>query len=521
MADETIAESGWQHVIEHVALDRFPRSGALDVNGQVTMLDTAFDFHGTPDAVAAHLTALAGWLAAPDFGRLDHEVGVLRAEADVRGSSPLGRAFGWRYGARGPGLVTYAEPGLGRATAEALSDRVGRVFTSPNAVLILDGPPPADLRLELRDGTWSAMSPAVPVEKPRGTYEEAGIVLSGTVPRSGDMFVGVEVLQRVLVERLRHEEGGAYAPWTDYERVDADTAVITAGSDIQPPLLGTVVSTTLDLLDELARSGPREDWLVDTIEKIVRQMEDPYAAIGAAAGAAMRHLHGREAQTLDEMVAQVRAVTAESLAEGFGQLRDTLLLGAPAAADAGAHLRPMVFPRSAPGASKGGFRSINWPADVSRLRVLDHAFQITGSQATLEATYDDIVGLLVYADGVRTAVRGDGYTLTIDPLVWADGDRAVAELDRRIPVDRHLPHPATTPSDPPPRHGFVRRWWPALRRGMTSPTAAALGFVLTCLIVAVVVVSMVATGHLPSAVGPILVFIGVMAWQSFREERDG
>jgi hypothetical protein len=210
MADEAITESGWQHLLEHASLDSLGRGGRVDINGNVGLLETGFDFHGDPAGVVEHLGRLVEWLAAPRLDRLDHERGVLRAESDLRGTTPFGRALSWRYGARGPGLASYLEPGLGRATPEALADRAARVFVRDNAVLVLDGPPPEGLSIDLPPGALLPVPVATPVETDPAGYEDvSGIVFSSTVPRDGDMWIGVQVLQRVLTERLRHGAGVA------------------------------------------------------------------------------------------------------------------------------------------------------------------------------------------------------------------------------------------------------------------------------------------------------------------------
>ncbi|MDQ6715287.1 MAG: hypothetical protein M3Z83_04175, partial [Actinomycetota bacterium] len=56
------------------------------------------------------------------------------AEAALRGrgGGEVGRALLERYGARGPGLAAYEEPGLSRATPESLRDLAHRVFVREN-----------------------------------------------------------------------------------------------------------------------------------------------------------------------------------------------------------------------------------------------------------------------------------------------------------------------------------------------------------------------------------------------------
>ena len=97
------------------------------------------------------LRELSRWLGEPDLRLLARERGVLQAEAQRR-SDPLLRSLTWRYGATGPGVASYAEAGSVRATPELLAERAQRVFNRSNAVLVLDGPPPATVSLPLPSG---------------------------------------------------------------------------------------------------------------------------------------------------------------------------------------------------------------------------------------------------------------------------------------------------------------------------------------------------------------------------------
>src|SRR4051812_36516032 len=71
-ADERLTESGWLHLLEHLAL-RGRGGGTLQVNGSVGMLDTTFDAHGPAAAVAYHLEQVCRWLARPSFLDLQRE----------------------------------------------------------------------------------------------------------------------------------------------------------------------------------------------------------------------------------------------------------------------------------------------------------------------------------------------------------------------------------------------------------------------------------------------------------------
>ena len=488
LADEPLVETGWQHVLEHLALEG-RGGGALNINGSVSMLDTAFEAHGPADAVADHLLSLTSWLAEPDLSALDHERGVLRAEADLRGSGPSGRAMGWRYGARGPGVASFGEPGIGRATADQLQQRARAVFTMGNAVLLLDGPPSANLRLRLPAGDVVQPRPAVPCEDqlPAGYVEGAGVVASGVVERSNAMGLGADLLQQGLLDKLRHRAGAAYAPWSAYERVDADHAVLLAGFDVRVHACPDAATAVRDVIGRLATDGPDEAALAAVRDRRLQALRDPYNSFGLAALAGQRHLAGRSPQSLDEVLEEVGAVTCEEVRLGFESMRGSLLLGAPEPALARTELRWLEFP-SRPGRAEGQrFRGLNWPAVDEELVIGDRSVELRADGVARGVDADEVEGLFVFADGGRHLLRSDGYGITVEPTGWQRGWEAVDALDRFVPVDRHLPHEAR-----PERPAFeqlpaVRRWWYGALRKLPKhlePWIAGL-FIVACLIAGV------------------------------------
>src|SRR3954452_7363053 len=161
LADEPLHETGWLHLLEHLALlDRETLS--RPINGQVSMLLTRFAAFGTSDELVTNLGALCRWVAEPDFRLLARERGVLQARPHQR-PAPLMRSLTWRYGASGPGVASYSEVGSLRATPELLAERAWRVFNAANAILVLDGPPPPELRLPLPAGEYLPPVATTPV----------------------------------------------------------------------------------------------------------------------------------------------------------------------------------------------------------------------------------------------------------------------------------------------------------------------------------------------------------------------
>ena len=244
-------------------------------------------------------------------------------------------------------------------------------------------------------------------------------------------------------------------------------------------------------------------------------MTDPYAAMGAPMAAGTSYLHGRAPETLDDLVARVRRTTVDSLREGFAQMRQDLLVGAPPAALDGERLKVLAFPKICAVPGGKSYRSTNWPADTTRLRISDRSIEISRDGSGIEARFSDVIGLCVHEDGVRTAVRSDGYAVTVDPQDWIDGDRAIEEIDRRVPATDHLPHPVTQ-RDQQARLGFVRRWWPFLLRVLRSRPVLVVAYLLLAIVVVVALVAL----HAPAVIGIGLV-IGMRALFGSQKEHRG
>ena len=463
MADEPLTESGFLHLIEHLSLHG-RGGGPLHVNGQVGLLETILDAHGPAELVANHMAGVTAWLSSPSYGELDRERNVLRAEAAVRGDGPSVRAMSWRYGARGPGVTTYSEPALGRATPELLTARAGTVFTRGNAALVLDGPPPANLKLELPDGPLLPIRPAVSVEKsfPAMYVDEAGLVLSGVVPRSAAMAIGCELLRKTLTDRLRHQDGAAYAPWASYERVDAEHAVLLGGTDVRPESLPTLADTTLELT-RLLRRTPDLTQLAELKASHVQGLRDPYAQVGVAFRAANAVLHGREPQTLAKIVDELEEVGPHEVVVGFESFLDTLLVGLPGATAWRNQLRTLTAPTRRPSVKGKRFRSVNWPADRARLVVGEEAVEIRVADEARVARFAEAEGVLAHENGLRHVVAPDGYVISVNPHAWRRGAEAVIRLDRLAPPGKRLPMPAVDGIEQGMRLGVWRRWTGPLR----------------------------------------------------------
>lgn len=473
-ADEPLHESGWLHLLEHSALHG-RGGGALSVNGFVSPLVTGFDAHGPAEAVARHVTELTTALHDLDDDRLMHERDVLRAEGELRGG-PAIRAFSWRYGARGPGVVAMGEPGLGRVTADALQGLAERVFTRGNAALVLDGPVPTDLHLDLPEGPLLPIRRATPCQQAMPAwYVDEGLVLSGVVTRSNAATILPDLLERGLRVRLREQAAGSYAPWATYEAVDGDRALVIAGSDAARSLLPTLAHEARMLVHELATEGPDHEWLAD-VKALRRQaILDPYALVGTAVRAAYDHLRGHPVLSREETLTELDATTVEDVRDVARELGSTLLLGLPGDAAAPTDLPCVVQPVERGVVTGHRFRRADWPATGHSLVVDDEdAHLLVGDEYTCYHARD-VAGMLCWPDGARHLLTFDGWGMTVEPEHWRDGRRAVDLLDAMVPTARHLPMPAREPVGRLQGPHLLARWWSALSRPWSAGGLALLG----------------------------------------------
>ena len=414
---------------------------------------------------------------------------MLRAESAMRGGTSS-RAFGWRYGAQGPGVISHAEPGIGRATPERLTARAARVFTRQNAALVLDGPPPPGLRLWLADGERSTPPPAVPAEEtiPAAYVDDGGLIVSGVVTRSLGGTVAAEVLQRALRERLRDKAGAAYAPWATYEPVDATHALLLGGSDVLPTLLPELAHSVLHLMEAMRTEPVPATWFGEVVEAREQAINDPYFATALAARAAQLHLAGEPPESHAELAQELRDLTPEAVEASLREFADSLLVGMPGQAAWADQLPMLAVPEVAAQHHGTGYRTVDWPASAERLHIGPERLEISLGKVARTVELADVAGLYVYDDGSRYVIGRDGWGLHVAPGTWRRGDAVVATLDAAVPASLHLPHPAGD-VDVPHRLSPARRWWFGFRRLLRSEASLWVWLTLLAALLVVAIVS--------------------------------
>jgi hypothetical protein len=486
--DEALHETGWLHLLEHLALlDR--ETLRRPINGQVSMLLTRFAAFGSPEEVSRHLGALCRWVAEPDFRLLARERGVLQARAHQR-NDPLIRSLTWRYGATGPGVTSYAEVGALRATPETLAEYSWRVFNAANAILVLDGPPPPELRLPLPAGEYLPPAPATPVQRRLpAAYHDAGLTLSGVVSRTHEASFLPAILERAVHDGLRQRTGGAYGPWSSMSEVDDRHLVVAGGADVVPEVLPTVCTAGVEVVHQLAEDGVPRAWVEEAVQHRLSRLDSPAALVDVALESAYAVLSDRVPMSHDELLDQLRGTDPRLVDAAARELEATLLVGLPEGATLHEGLKVVSFPETEPAGEGRRHSHVNWPADLTTFSADATVAEEVSGLTARALRIDEVVGLFAWRDGTRRLVGRDGTVLEMEARQWIHGDRLAATIDAAVPDDLHLPMPD--------REVTFRRMSPAERAAVGFARAAntKLGLIVLLSVTSLLTLLSVVSGH--------------------------
>ncbi|HEY1355615.1 MAG TPA: hypothetical protein VGF09_04805, partial [Solirubrobacterales bacterium] len=440
-ADEPLHETGFLHLLEHLAL-RDRETLSRPIEGHTSMLLTRFAAYGGPDAIVRDLGALSRWLGEPDFRLLARQRGVLQAEAQLR-RDPLLRSLTWRYGASGAGVASYAEVGALRATEELLTERSRRVFNGSNAVLVLDGPPPTDLRLPLPTGEYHPPRTTEPVRRslPAAYRDDHGMTLSGVVSRTHEATFLAGMLERAVHDGLRQRTGGAYAPWSNQVEVDDHHVVVAAGSDVVPEILAEVATAGVEVSRRLAEDGVPRAWVQEAVDHRLQRLDFPSALVDVALESAYAVLSDRVPKTHEELLDQLRYTDPTKVDAAAQEFHTSLLLGLPEDAPLAGGVDLVSFPEVRATGHGRRHNHVNWPADLSTFAADAEVAETVHGLAAQRMRIGDVVGLFAWRDGSRLLVGRDGSVLEMEARQWFGGQELAQVLDSAVPDELHLPMP--------------------------------------------------------------------------------
>lgn len=466
VADETLRQRGTTHMLEHLALFGLGRPGEHG-NGHVDTTTLSVHVQGDPAEVAEFLTRAADQLARPPVHRLEDEKGVLRAERTQQQRGVLDELLTWRWGAFGFAMEAHPEYGVLPLDAEDLTDWAATYASRQNATLWFSGPPPSGLRIRLHDGERRPLPDpyASPLPAFRTYFRSATpvVALHGLVPRGAAAVAVNSLLQARLVDDLRTARAAAYSPTTAYRPLTADTASISALSDIAPGRAAEVADRMMTALSDLAApAGPMEEELDAHRRRVRASLETPGATINLVTSAAWNLVHGAQVQRADQILAGLDALTPDVVLRAARDVVGTALAQVPGSVTVPPLWVPAPESTSPPVA---GGRAFAQRGGEARLVVGDTGVTLHAGHSSVTVRRENVAGVAEWEDGGRVVIGTDGIQLAVEPTLWRGGRQAVALIDRSTPWDKVLPLGTRPPSSvprPPSALTRARRNWRAL-----------------------------------------------------------
>ncbi|WP_028708286.1 hypothetical protein [Propionicicella superfundia] len=465
IADEALPRLGWTRLAAE-AVVRSAELPGLDITGSLTALWTSFDITGPAEAVVAGLSRISDVLRDPGDGASQIAERIV-AEATQRPSADaFGLALRWIFGAGGFGLVGFPEFGLATVTPADLRALAASRFGASDAVLCIEGTPPAGLRLGLPPGQGRSQIPAAVPVTPAGAFvgDQAEVLGAAVLPDS----IPTRQMMRLLAAGV--ERAVPTDSWTAYdtrpllEPLGADVLVgvsVTAPGPFAVPAAHALLSALDELCDGPVLPGDHG-------------AQEELRPAGRAWAAAERHVLGA-GRPLRPPPPDVRAA-----ARAF---RDGLYLGMPGDADLRAVPVPFAAEPAEPAVVGDRLLRAFGCGDQYDTRILAGDAGITVADRTTRQTFAwaDVAGCLVGDGDVRVLVRRDGRTADVDGTQWRRGRNLVGRIDRHVGPDLQIPWPVRRAVAP---RGFFERLarearWP---RSVPSHVAIHAGLVLGTLV---------------------------------------
>lgn len=435
--DEEPVRRGITHLVEHLVLSTIDDGVHHAWNGFVDPMRTVFFAAGEPAEVAAFLAHICRVVGDLPVDRLDTEKRVLQAEAARQPAAGVwADLLHARYGMQGAGLVSLREFALDAAGPAEVTDWADQRFCRDNAAVWLTGEPPVNLALPLVGGRrWPCPSlpPSYVTEPTFMSGGPDGAAFGLITELREPMQVGLTVLEQRLTRRLRHLEGTSYSVGWSGLQIAAAHAHAVVGVDAGD---GRAPAAWVGLREEaeaLAATPPSEEEVRLAAARIARATRGSEAAPGYLDRVATRELTGRPHRSREAFEAALGTVTPDAVREEFAAAMEAVIYKVPA--DAGRPDRLAAVAESSSERVTGRtFQPVRKDSPNPRITVGVDGVTAEGTTAEGNERYAtvktaDCVAVLWWADGCRSVLGRDGFSVTIDPSAWQGGAEAVAAAD--------------------------------------------------------------------------------------------
>lgn len=442
-ADETLVTRGLTHLLEHVALAdaELPPHA---YNGGVGMSSTWFRVVGEPEEVSRHLAHLCETLRELPTVHVDRERSVLKAESAGLTRSPLHSV---RWGPQNYGLASFPELGLDALTHVDLASWSRRFFVRGNATLWLSAPPPAGLRVPLRDGpSVSVPDPIVQIVRPPVHIEvqQQHVAFSLLLPHSVAGVGFASLLAQRLERRLRRELGLVYS-------VDWQAAQVSGTSTYVTYKCAGLVERAEELAQETcavladAAIGFREEELATVVHQARLSLANRELAASATlqATAQTQLLGGVPGFTPADLPSALTRLPPAMLHEVAAAALKTLVLAVPLSTPVPATLAASLSEYSQAVLRGPSIRASAKHPEYARIRGLtlsSDGFSLVYNEGqAVTIRYDEIAAALPYADGSVTLLSSGGLALHLMSEQWYEFSRVQSLINENVPASLQLP----------------------------------------------------------------------------------
>ena len=454
--DETLPTLGTLHALEHAVMSGVRRT-PIDIDATVRVSTTQFTATGSPHLVGTFLTGVCCGLADPPLDRLAHEARVLEAELDGDDSETSPAAV-FRYGFRDLGILDGPGPSPLRVRAAAVREAATRWFVASNALLVVEGEWPDDLRLPL----VSAASPDRPAVSPRHVARPSAIAvavpcceLNVVMPAepAAVTLLAMTVIEDRLTEVLRYQRGLIY----DVE-IDAipirDGLDVTIRIDPQPERVRDAIQAMVETVTALLADGPTEAELDHARASVGESLQGRDAEIGDVVDTSIAELIGLpsppiQPDLLDRVCGDQVAAYLHRIANDLIYIVDeTIEADLPAL---GLELIEPEPTTSDPLPAGGVFRppllalAMNKEARASRVALTATGLAHTYEGRLQQIAWPEVVGVMRDDDGDLVVFARDGQAIPVGPTLYKNGRRLVDAVLTH--VAGHLVYEAPTDSD--------------------------------------------------------------------------
>ena len=327
--------AGLHHLVEHLVMRRVGRV-AIDHNAESTLDSILFYASGDQAAVADFLSRVGdalSSLAEVTDRELELERATVATEIGTAGVYAAPGPFSLRWGATGLGVGDLNHAALPSLSTEDVRAFARRWVIDANARLVFSGPPPEHLSVTLPTGQAPERAVPATVDGPLPALARvptSGITLSfiARAPRHV-RHVTAAVLEELLLQRLRHDQGKVYDVDLSTYRADADSSVWVVSLDPDDQHAAAIAVDAVQVVNELASAGPEPALLEHaraTVGNLMSSGRRRFAWLLASAAGDPR---GEETPDWETYAPAVAAVTADQVRELITSQLPTMLLTLP------------------------------------------------------------------------------------------------------------------------------------------------------------------------------------------------